>query len=637
MKVRLFFAAAASVVTALAFAGVASAGLNVVYVFNGHGGYSADGLGQNGGGGSIQAEVPAGSTVEKAFLLGTYFGASSSTSDAQRLIDFDGTNVQLVQISSIVCAGCGFLKTAEADVTAQVAAKVGAGGGITNFTVNNDPVGLDGVSLVVVYSNAALPESTVAVLDGSSQPGGDTTTFNFAAPLDKTIPGFSATMSLGSGFSFQGGSGPGTHVCAPFQFSTVDVNGARLTSCAGNYDDGQGNDGGLITVGGVGDLTDNPVNPNIQAGVDDELYNIAGFLHQGDTSAVLQTANPSNNDNLFLAVIDITAKATVNDPAITATGKSINATEGAPFSGVVASFTDPDTAATAAEYSATIDWGDGTPLSIGTISGPTGGPFNVSGSHTYLEEGSYTITVVITDKDTASNTATAESHATVADAPLTGSCTDSTSLMVFNGVVQTFSDADPNVTVTDYSATINWGDSSSSPGTIAPSGAQFTVSGTHVYAATGSYTITTTTSDVGGSQTTTACKVLVGSFAAGGGSFVIGNLNSSVGTNVTFWGAQWWKLNSLTGGAAPAAFKGFAKDPASPSCGSGWSTDPGNSAPPPAGPLPPFMAVIVSSSISKSGSTISGNSPHIVIVQTNPGYDANPGHAGTGKVVATLC
>jgi hypothetical protein len=205
------------------------------------------------------------------------------------------------------------------------------------------------------------------------------------------------------------------------------------------------------------------------------------------------------------------------------------------------------------------------------------------------------------------------------------------------GEALTFSDADPNGAVADYSATVDWGDSSSSPGTIAPSGAEFTVSGTHVYAATGSYTITTTTTDVGGSQTTTACKVLVGSFAAGGGSFVIGDLNSATGTNVTFWGAQWWKLNSLSGGAAPAVFKGFANSPATPSCGSDWTTAPGNSPPPPAGPLPLFMAVIVSSSISKSASTISGNSPHIVIVQTNSGYEPNPGHAGTGKVVATLC
>ena len=308
MRVRLLFAAVVAAVTAFAFAGVASAGLNVVYVFNGNGGYSTDGLGQNSGGGSIQAEVPAGSTVEKAFLLGTYY-SGSTTSDADRLIDFDGTMVQLVQISSII----SYLTTAEADVTAQVAAKVGSGGGITNFTVNNDPYGLDGVALVVVYSNPALPESTVAVLDGSSEPGGDTTTFTFASPLDKTITGFSAIMSLGSGFSYQGGSGPGTHVCAPDQFSTVDVNGTRLTSCAGNYDDGLGEDGGLITVGGVGDATDNPVDPNNQVGVDDELYDIAGFLDQGDTSAVLTTANPSFNDNLFLAVINITAEATVSN------------------------------------------------------------------------------------------------------------------------------------------------------------------------------------------------------------------------------------------------------------------------------------------------------------------------------------
>jgi hypothetical protein len=328
-------------------------------------------------------------------------------------------------------------------------------------------------------------------------------------------------------------------------------------------------------------------------------------------------------------------KTWTGDLAITATGTSISATEGAPFSGVVASFSDPDASATAAEYTATIDWGDST-TSSGTITASGPGAFNVSGSHTYAEEGTYTITVVINDVDTASNSATALSRATVGDAALSGTCQDSTSLTAFNGVVQTFSDADPNGTVADYSATIDWGDSSSSAGTIAPSGTQFTVSGSHLYFATGSYTITVTTSDVGGSQTTTRCKVLVAAFA-GGGSFVIGNLNSAVGTSVTFWGAQWWKLNSLSGGLAPAAFKGFANNPATPSCGSGWSTAPGNSPPPPAGPLPAFMAVIVSSSISQAGSTISGNTPHMVIVQTNPGYDGNPGHAGTGTVVGTLC
>jgi uncharacterized repeat protein (TIGR01451 family) len=124
---------------------------------------------------------------------------------------------------------------------------------------------------------------------------------------------------------------------------------------------------------------------------------------------------------------------------------------------------------------------------------------------------------------------------------------------------------------------------------------------------------------------------------AGGGNFVIGNNNAAVGTAVTFWGAQWWKLNSLSGGTAPAAFKGFEKSPPAVTCGTSWTTAPGNSPPPPPAPLPSFMAVIVSSSISQSGSTISGNTVHMVIVQTNPGYAPDPGHAGTGTVVAQIC
>lgn len=49
------------------------------------------------------------------------------------------------------------------------------------------------------------------------------------------------------------------------------------------------------------------------------------------------------------------------------------------------------------------------------------------------------------------------------------------------------------------------------------------------------------------------------------------------------------------------------------------------------------MAVIVTSKATQSGDTISGNTPHIVIVKTNPGYEPNPGHAGTGTVVLNVC
>jgi PKD domain len=343
-----------------------------------------------------------------------------------------------------------------------------------------------------------------------------------------------------------------------------------------------------------------------------------------------------NHVDSFQETVDIT----VPDPPISATGGfAFSGTEPASVSGPVATFSDPDPFATASEYTATIKWGDGS-TSTGSIAGSPA-LFTVADSHVYADEGNYTITVTISDSDNLSNSQTVTDSATVADAKITASCgAPLTSLQAFNGPVAGLVDANPIATTADFTApapSISWGDGTTTSGTVTGTG-PFTVSGSHTYASTGFFTIKTTITDDGGSTDTTTCNVVVYAFAPGGGSFVIGDQNSANTTPVTFWGAQWWKLNSLSGGAAPASFKGFAKNPAVPSCGgAGWSTDPGNSAPPPAGPLPALMGVIVTSSSPKSGSTISGNIAHIVVVQTNPGYDSNPGHAGTGTVVIQVC
>jgi hypothetical protein len=49
------------------------------------------------------------------------------------------------------------------------------------------------------------------------------------------------------------------------------------------------------------------------------------------------------------------------------------------------------------------------------------------------------------------------------------------------------------------------------------------------------------------------------------------------------------------------------------------------------------MTVIVSSLITKSGQIESGNIPKMVTIHTDPGYQPNPGHAGTGTVTAVVC
>jgi hypothetical protein len=126
------------------------------------------------------------------------------------------------------------------------------------------------------------------------------------------------------------------------------------------------------------------------------------------------------------------------------------------------------------------------------------------------------------------------------------------------------------------------------------------------------------------------------------GAFVLGDATFAAAgptTTLTWWGAQWASLNSVTGGPVEPSFKGFAGHPtpsSPPACGGTWTTPPGNS-PPPVSGVPAYMGVLVSSSISVAGSTFSGNDPKIVVVKTNPGYAPSPGHPGTGTYVATYC
>ena len=60
---------------------------------------------------------------------------------------------------------------------------------------------------------------------------------------------------------------------------------------------------------------------------------------------------------------------------------------------------------------------------------------------------------------------------------------------------------------------------------------------------------------------------------------------------VQFSGAGWANANTLSGGAAPDAFKGFAPG-RSPICVGDWSARPGQSATPPA-TVPAYTAVLV--------------------------------------------
>ncbi len=187
------------------------------------------------------------------------------------------------------------------------------------------------------------------------------------------------------------------------------------------------------------------------------------------------------------------------DAPLTAAGVAASATEGTSFSGIVATFTDANPSGTAADFAATITWGDGQ-TSAGTVTAnPTGG-FVVSGAHTYAEEGSYAVAVSILDQGGAA--VAASTTAVVADAPLdaTGLTLSAAEANAFHGSVATFTDANPNATAAEFAATILWGDGATSAGTItANADGSFAVSGDHTYTEAGCYPVTVTVLDQGGS------------------------------------------------------------------------------------------------------------------------------------------
>jgi len=79
------------------------------------------------------------------------------------------------------------------------------------------------------------------------------------------------------------------------------------------------------------------------------------------------------------------------------TGLAISAVQGIQTTQDVATFQSADSAAVPSDFTATVDWGDGTATTAGTINEDTSGVFHVSGTHNYTGGGSFTPVVTIED------------------------------------------------------------------------------------------------------------------------------------------------------------------------------------------------------------------------------------------------
>ena len=317
-----------------------------------------------------------------------------------------------------------------------------------------------------------------------------------------------SVTDLGGGAIVAGTSGAtvADQALSPAGATITPTEGATFTSVVATYTDlnplgTAANVTVSIDWGDGSAPTAGTVTPNGAGGFD-----VAGTHAYPDALTYQITATVTSDSGVAYTVGSV---AVVGVAALSANPATITPQEGRSFTSTVATFTDPNRFLKAGDFTATVDWGDGSADNAAIAADPNGG-FDVVGTHTYLVVGSYTTTAVIDSKRGA--TTTTVGKAFVQDAPLTSSGASLTVVAgaTFSGVVATFTDANPFGTVSQFTPTIDWGDGSATAGTVQanPSGG-FEVLGTHVYQAFGSYPVSTTIADVGGASTQANAAAIV--------------------------------------------------------------------------------------------------------------------------------
>ncbi|MBN1682088.1 PKD domain-containing protein, partial [Candidatus Bathyarchaeota archaeon] len=270
----------------------------------------------------------------------------------------------------------------------------------------------------------------------------------------------------------------------------VTVNNVAPTATLGN--DGPKNEGSLVTVSFTGQS--DPGSDTFTYSYDWNNDGIYEIVDQSGASATytwldngVYTVKGRIKDDEG-GFTEYTTQVTINNVAPNVSvGPDASINEGSTFNGS-GGFTDPG----ADTWTATVNYGDASATQPLTLTNKT-----YSLSHIYVDNGSYTVTVTVTDDDTGIGSDTLV--VTVNNvAPIVYAGTDKSgaegSAISFSG---NFTDPSPIDT-----HTISWtfGDGGSSSGSLTP---------THIYMDNGLYTVTLTVTDDDGGSTSDTLTVTV--------------------------------------------------------------------------------------------------------------------------------
>jgi hypothetical protein len=160
------------------------------------------------------------------------------------------------------------------------------------------------------------------------------------------------------------------------------------------------------------------------------IGNLTATINWGDSSASPGTIETSGFSGLYTVsgthtyvsagnyamsvdVFDITdagdaigsSTVAIQNAPLILTGTYFATTVNVAFNGLVATFVDENPYATVGDLTATIDWGDGSPLAAASAISRIGSSdaYDVSGTHTYTVPGLETVTISVTDANNFNN------------------------------------------------------------------------------------------------------------------------------------------------------------------------------------------------------------------------------------------
>lgn len=237
----------------------------------------------------------------------------------------------------------------------------------------------------------------------------------------------------------------------------------------------------------------------------------------GTLSRIYYSGNPDDPYNSYTSwgTMQITPKPIIAPISDT----TLNEGDSYTFSG---SFTD----SSSSSWTATVDYGDGSGIQPLPLSG-----MNFSLNHTYQDNGSYPITVTVSNNEggmgTASATVTVENIA-----PQVQTITaPSQGIKVNTSVSVSAAFQDAGVLDT-HTAVWDWGDNTTSSGNVTESSGSGTVSGQHVYTQAGFYTLTLTVTDKDGGVDTKQYQYIPVYNTAAGGLTGAGRYTSPAGAYI---------------------------------------------------------------------------------------------------------